>query len=68
MTAVIQNFLVSLAALARRRNGQTLVEYTLVLGVLTVVMVAVFSLLSKQIIVVFSAITTILDTAQGGSH
>ncbi len=68
MTVVLQSFLVALAHLARRRNGQTLVEYTLILAVLTVVMVAVFSLLSKQIIVVFSSITNILDTAQGGSH
>jgi hypothetical protein len=28
----------------------------------------VFSLLSARIIVVFSAITTLLDTAQAGSH
>jgi Flp pilus assembly pilin Flp len=68
MTSVILPFFKSLAGLARRRNGQTLVEYTLILAVLTVVMVAVFSLLSARIIVVFSAITNILDTAQGGSH
>jgi Flp pilus assembly pilin Flp len=71
MTTVIVPFLAALAALAarcRRRQGQTLVEYALVLAVLTVVLVAVFSLLSAKIIVVFSAITNILDTAQAGSH
>ena len=55
----------------RQRNawkgGQTLVEYALVLAVLTIVLVLVFSLLSARIVVVFSAITNILDTAQG-SH
>lgn len=50
-----------------RRRGQTLVEYTLILAVLTVVMVAVMSLLGARIVVVFSAITNLLDTAQG-SH
>jgi len=50
-----------------RREGQTLVEYALVLAVLTIVMVACFSLLGNKIVVVFSAITGILDTAQG-SH
>ena len=50
-----------------RKKGQTLVEYALVLAVLTVVLVLVFSLLSARIIVVFSAITNLLDTAQG-SH
>ena len=68
MTAVLHHFLIAFATLARRRNGQTLVEYTLILAVLTVVMVAVFSLLSAKIILVFSAITNILDTAQAGSH
>jgi Flp pilus assembly pilin Flp len=50
-----------------RREGQTLVEYALVLAVLTIVMVACFSLLGNKIVVVFSAITAILDTAQS-SH
>ena len=50
-----------------RRDGQTLVEYALVLAVLTIAMVACFTLLGNKIIVVFSAITQILDTAQS-SH
>jgi Flp pilus assembly pilin Flp len=50
-----------------RKEGQTLVEYALVLAVLTVAMVACFTLLGNKIVLVFSAITTILDTAQS-SH
>ena len=50
-----------------RQKGQTLVEYALVLAVLTVVLILAFSLLSARILVVFSAITNILDTAQA-SH
>ena len=67
MRSVIEAFLVSLARRASGRKGQTLVEYALILAVITVVLVAVFSLLSARIIVVFSAITNILDTAQS-SH
>jgi Flp pilus assembly pilin Flp len=50
-----------------RRRGQTLVEYTLILAVITVVMISVMSLLGSRIVVVFSAMTAILDTAQN-SH
>jgi Flp pilus assembly pilin Flp len=49
------------------RKGQTLVEYALVLAVLTIVLVLVFSLLSAKIVVVFSAVANLLDTAQS-SH
>jgi len=68
MTALVQPFLRFLPARWRDRQGQTLVEYALVLAVITIVLVSVFTLLSARIIVVFSAITTILDTAQAGSH
>jgi Flp pilus assembly pilin Flp len=51
----------------RRRRGQTLVEYALILAVLTIVMIAVMTLLGNRIVVIFSDITTLLDTAQG-SH
>ncbi len=67
MRPAVVSFLSRLRRRFSRREGQTLVEYTLILGVLTVVMVSVMTLLGKQIIVVFSAITTILDTAQS-SH
>ena len=57
----------ALKARFSRKEGQTLVEYALVLAVLTVVMVACFSLLGQRIVVIFSDITNILDTAQS-SH
>ena len=50
-----------------RRKGQTLVEYSLILAVISIVMVAVMSLLGARIVVVFSAIVNLLDTAQS-SH
>ena len=50
-----------------RKRGQTLVEYALVLAVLTVVMIACMRLLGARIVVIFSDITGILDTAQS-SH
>ncbi len=50
-----------------RKRGQTLVEYALVLAVLTVVMIACMRLLGARIVVVFSDITAVLDTAQS-SH
>lgn len=68
LTSVVQSIFLSLASRLRDRKGQTLVEYALILAVITIVLVTVFSLLSARIIVVFSAITTILDTAQAGSH
>ena len=67
MRTVIESFLVSLARHGSRKQGQTLVEYALILAVLTIVLVAVFSLLGARIVVVFSAITNLLDTAQS-SH
>ena len=50
-----------------RLGGQTLVEYALILAVLAVVLIASFSLLGNHIVLVFSSITGVLDTAQG-SH
>jgi Flp pilus assembly pilin Flp len=67
MRAFLEALLVAVARRAAGKKGQTLVEYALILAVITVVLVAVFSLLSARIIVVFSAITNILDTAQS-SH
>ena len=68
MTSLVEPVFRRLAARLANRKGQTLVEYSLILAVITIVLVTVFSLLSARIIVVFSAITTILDTAQAGSH
>jgi Flp pilus assembly pilin Flp len=48
----------------RRRKAQTLVEYTLILGMISVLAFSVFSALGNRVIYVFSAITSLLDTAQ----
>ena len=61
------HFLASRFSARSLKRGQTLVEYALILAVLTVVFIASFSLLSKEIIKVFSAITTMLDSAQSSS-
>jgi Flp pilus assembly pilin Flp len=49
------------------RKGQTIVEYALILAVLTVVFIAAFSLLSQELIRIFSVITTMLDSAQSST-
>jgi len=68
MSAVIQPLLAFLSARILSRKGQTLVEYALVLAVISIVLISVFSLLSARLVVIFSAITNLLDTAQQGSH
>jgi len=68
MSAVIQPFLAFLSTRILSRKGQTLVEYALVLAVISIVLISVFSLLSARLVVIFSAITNLLDTAQQGSH
>jgi Flp pilus assembly pilin Flp len=67
MRTVIEPFLASLSRRVTGRKGQTLVEYALILAVLTIVMILVMSLLGARIVVVFSAIENLLDTAQS-SH
>jgi Flp pilus assembly pilin Flp len=67
MRTVIEPLLVSLARHVTGKKGQTLVEYALILAVLTIVMILVMSLLGARIVVVFSAIENLLDTAQS-SH
>ena len=64
---IVFELLPALRPRASRKKGQTLVEYALILAVLTIVLVAVFSLLSARLVVIFSAITNLLDTAQS-SH
>ena len=49
---------------AGRPKGQTLVEYALILGMISVLALSVFSALGNRVIYVFSAITSLLDTAQ----
>jgi len=67
MRTLIESFLAPIRARCSRRKGQTLVEYSLILAIITIVMIAVMSLLGARIVVVFSAITNLLDTAQS-SH
>jgi len=67
MRTVIEPFRAWIGARCLGRKGQTLVEYALILAIITIVMIAVMSLLGARIVVVFSAITNLLDTAQS-SH
>jgi Flp pilus assembly pilin Flp len=67
MQIVFEPFLAFLRTHLSRRKGQTLVEYALILALVCIVMVAVFSLLGARIVIIFSAITNLLDTAQS-SH
>jgi Flp pilus assembly pilin Flp len=67
MIALIQSFLIFLRMPRSGKSGQTLVEYALILAVLSVVALSVFGLLDARITVVFSAVSNILDTAQS-SH
>lgn len=52
---------------AKPRKGQTLVEYALILAIISVVAIGVFAQLGQQITVIFSGINSILDTVQA-SH
>ena len=47
-----------------RKRGQTLVEYTLILAVITFIAVGVFALLGSRIEIIFSKVSLLLDTAQ----
>lgn len=46
-----------------RKKGQTLVEYSLVLCVLSILALGVFSMLGERVAFIFSGIDAILDTA-----
>ncbi len=48
----------------RHRRGQTLVEYALILAVLTIFLIVSFQLLGTRIVLIFSSIANLLDTAQ----
>jgi Flp pilus assembly pilin Flp len=48
----------------RSKKGQTLVEYALIIAVLAIVMIGVFSFFGSRLVIIFSSITNILDTAQ----
>jgi Flp pilus assembly pilin Flp len=67
MIALIQTLMLFQRMPRSGKSGQTLVEYALILAVLSVVALSVFGLLDARITVVFSAVSNILDTAQS-SH
>jgi Flp pilus assembly pilin Flp len=67
MRSLIQPILTFLRLPRPTKRGQTLVEYALILAVLSVLALSIFGLLDSRIEVVFSAVTNILDTAQS-SH
>ncbi len=67
MSTLLAPLIASMRTRRVRRQGQTLVEYALILAVITIVMISVMSLLGARIVVIFSAITNLLDTAQS-SH
>jgi Flp pilus assembly pilin Flp len=46
------------------QKGQTLVEYALILAIISVVAIGVFAQLGREITVIFSSIDSMLDTAQ----
>ena len=49
----------------KKGRGQTLVEYSLVLAVLSILALSVFAELGARVVLIFSGIDSILDTAQG---
>ena len=67
MRSLSQRIFSFLVSRASSRKGQTLVEYSLILVILGVVFIAVFRLLSNEIVVIFSAITTLMDSAQAST-
>jgi len=67
MKALIKPIFVRLRAPWLSKKGQTLVEYALVMAVLSLVAVSIYGVLNTQIGLVFSKIANILDTAQS-SH
>jgi Flp pilus assembly pilin Flp len=67
MRTVIEPLLASIRARLSRRKGQTLVEYSLILAIISIVMILVMELLGARIVVIFSAVVNLLDTAQS-SH
>ncbi len=65
MKDVLQPFLAILRAKGLfRKNGQTLVEYALVLAVMSVVLLGASMFVTDRIQLLFSIISDILDTAK----
>ncbi len=49
------------------KRGQTLVEYSILLAMVSVMAIGVFTALGQRIVLIFSSINDLLDTAQA-SH
>ena len=64
---LIAPILARLRSPASHKRGQTLVEYALILAIVSVFLIAAFALLGQRVIVLFSAVANLLDTAQS-SH
>ncbi len=64
MKALMQPLFARMRASRSRQRGQTLVEYSLIMVVLSIVAIAVYGLLDTQIAIIFSGLANILDTAQ----
>jgi len=67
MRALLQPFLLRLRSVLRSERGQTLVEYALILAIISAIAVGVFAILGARIQLVFSAVNNLLDTGQS-SH
>jgi Flp pilus assembly pilin Flp len=52
---------------SRSRQGQTVVEYALILATLALVAFIAFTQLGRQVGIVFSAMDNLLDTAQSST-
>jgi Flp pilus assembly pilin Flp len=67
MKARIRPYLARMRRSRSWKRGQTLTEYALIMVVLSIVAVAIYGLINKQIGIIFSGIDNIIDTAQS-SH
>jgi Flp pilus assembly pilin Flp len=50
------------------KKGQTLVEYALILALITLLIISVLSLLGKQVSGTFSKLSSDITSAQGQTH
>ena len=67
MTTFIQPLRAFIRLPRSGKTGQTLVEYALIICMLSILAIAIYTLLNGQIERIFSAIANNLDTSQG-SH
>jgi Flp pilus assembly pilin Flp len=67
MKAFLQSLDVRLRVKKLSKRGQTLVEYAIIIALLSVTAVAMYAIIDSQIASIFVGISNILDTAQS-SH